>query len=663
MKSIVTKKRSIIFLCLVLISVGVYLVFFFNWIKDLDPHWLVLTRDKPFSSKEIKFLQNSDIVKKMSQNLTSDEGDAQSIKKELGGESVFLKLKKPLTPRRFKIIKEQLAPRIKDIDYGRILNREMGDELLGAKLNAKFKTEVSEEAMEDLCHTCNLELEDESKFVPGQYLFRVKHVGPSLAQPGLACLQVKAGGNLDFAALESRPLNIDLAFPPPETPNHNREPCQLTIDDPQQWHLQNEGEEPEWVFDADMDAEKAWPIERGDEETVIAVIDLQFNTSHTGFNSKLWKNPGETPGNAVDDDGDGFPDNVHGWNFRDKSGYLAIDDGSYIQLHGNGMAGLAAAKSGESLALEGACPECLIMPIMTRNLDFYFAEALYYALDQYLRHRDGGSLERMVVVGTWGRLDDRTILREAIQKLAVNGIVLVFAAGNDPGNGVAYPAAYPETISFASTNFKDVSLVNDMSWGENLDLLAPSATKCPYRAWQGLVTWGLRKKEMALLGGTSAASALGAGASGLLLSLNPSLHSDEIRAILQQSGKPIPLEKDGRPSLTVSRINLHQALLPFARIKVLPTRPSPGQPFDVVVEASAPFGVGRISWKVDGLPGFTGSKAFSGEKTVRYPLPNIPITSEQPQALKFVITVESFEGWPDGYPVEKSWSYPVLLHQ
>ena len=91
-------------------------------------------------------------------------------------------------------------------------------------------------------------------------------------------------------------------------------------------------------------APKAWEKTSGSEEIVVAVIDSGIDTSVPQLAGKLWTNPGEIAGNGIDDDKNGYVDDIHGWDFRDDdNGSLS---GSKIHWHGTFVSGIIAAQPG-----------------------------------------------------------------------------------------------------------------------------------------------------------------------------------------------------------------------------------------------------------------------------------------------------------------------------
>lgn len=121
-------------------------------------------------------------------------------------------------------------------------------------------------------------------------------------------------------------------------------------DDPefsQQWALSNTGQE-DGVPGADISATSAWDITTGDPSVVIAVIDTGVDASHPDLAANMWANPGEIPGNGIDDDNNGYVDDVNGYDFVDNDNIPDDQNG-----HGTHVAGIAAAVGSNGTGITG----------------------------------------------------------------------------------------------------------------------------------------------------------------------------------------------------------------------------------------------------------------------------------------------------------------------
>ena len=83
------------------------------------------------------------------------------------------------------------------------------------------------------------------------------------------------------------------------------------------WGLVNDG--ASGTMDADMDADQAWDLETGSRDIVVAVVDSGVDADHPDLAANIWTHPGETPENGIDDDGNGYVDDVHGWDFAGET--------------------------------------------------------------------------------------------------------------------------------------------------------------------------------------------------------------------------------------------------------------------------------------------------------------------------------------------------------
>ena len=144
-----------------------------------------------------------------------------------------------------------------------------------------------------------------------------------------------------------------------------------------QWSLQNTGQviriqkqlgkitlkyHTSGTADADIDAPEAWDIETGNPDVVIAILDTGVDYTHPDLAVNIWNNTDENPGNSIDDDANGFIDDVMGWDFA----YHDNDPKDGLG-HGTACAGIAGAVSNNGIGIAGVCWNCTIMSVQVMN--------------------------------------------------------------------------------------------------------------------------------------------------------------------------------------------------------------------------------------------------------------------------------------------------------
>ncbi len=258
----------------------------------------------------------------------------------------------------------------------------------------------------------------------------------------------------------------------------------FTPNDPRfsnQWHLENTGQGGGLV-DADSDLPTAWDFRAGAAaNTVIGVIDDGIE-AHPDLN--LWTNPGEIAGNSIDDDGNGWVDDIHGWNFvanNNQSNSTTASD-----MHGVAVAGVAGAIGNNALGVAGAAYGAKMMSakMFEGNAvasDANIAAALYYTSGRTANGLGTWS-SAQVVNNSWGGGAVSSAINTALtwgttQGNAGNGATILFSSGNGFSSSVSYPASQaattPGMLAIGATN--NLGTRSDYSnYGTALDLVTPS---------------------------------------------------------------------------------------------------------------------------------------------------------------------------------------------
>ncbi len=203
-----------------------------------------------------------------------------------------------------------------------------------------------------------------------------------------------------------------------------------------QWGLYNTGQSVsgyEGSEGADIDVVRAWEIGTGVERTIVAVVDTGCNVNHPDLAANLWTNEDEIPDNGIDDDNNGYIDDIHGWDFSDNDNMPQDMTG-----HGTHVAGIIAAESDNGIGVSGTAQwQADIMAVRFMNAFDIGAisdaiKAIAYAVNNGAR----------IINCSWGSSSSSASLYQAMQ--AANAL-FVCAAGNSGSNNDSsgfYPANF-----------------------------------------------------------------------------------------------------------------------------------------------------------------------------------------------------------------------------
>jgi subtilisin family serine protease len=251
-------------------------------------------------------------------------------------------------------------------------------------------------------------------------------------------------------------------------------------DDPyfdQLWGLRNTGQAVDGhsgVPGVDVNALPAWDTTRG-AGTLVAVVDSGVAADHPEIAPAIWTNPGEVPGNDVDDDGNGLVDDIHGWDFWDSD-----NDPDDYHSHGTHVAGTIAARANNGTGIAGVAPETKVMPVRVLNdsnagRTADVANGIAYAA---LMGADVINLS----VGTPPEPDFPLpqAERDALDVAAAHDTLVVVAAmndsqDNDTGHSPIWPCNFPDAnVLCVAAIDSDGGLSSFSNWGaQSVDVAAP----------------------------------------------------------------------------------------------------------------------------------------------------------------------------------------------
>ena len=288
-------------------------------------------------------------------------------------------------------------------------------------------------------------------------------------------------------------------------------------------------------------------------DVVVAIVDSGVNYRHPDLSGSAWVNRGEVPGNGLDDDSNGYVDDVHGIDIVNRDSDPIDDYG-----HGTHAAGILGAQGDNGIGAVGVAwsPQilaCKFLDATGTGNDAGAIACLEYLIDLKVNH----GINIRVANNSWGSLRDPNApfpyaLRDAIDAAGQAGIISVFAAGNEGVNDDATPFdpasfALPSIVSVAASDENDARAPFSNYGGTTVDLAAPGTNI--------FSTYG---DGYAYSSGTSMAVPYVSGTLALMTSLNPSLTAGALKQMVLASADRLPLWAGW--TVTGGRLNVFAAL-------------------------------------------------------------------------------------------------------
>lgn len=302
-----------------------------------------------------------------------------------------------------------------------------------------------------------------------------------------------------------------------------------------QWGLSNNGSlktttGKNGVRGADMNVLKGWDIETGSQDIVVGILDSGAKIDHPDLYERIWVNKSETK-NGRDDDGNGFIDDINGYNFAYDNPSVRDDGG-----HGTNISGTVGASTNNALGFAGIDQKCRLM--ICKNLDdenlgeySWWSASLYYAANNGAR----------VINMSEGGYDYSKTLETAINFAYEAGCLIVASMMNKNNSDSYYPASFKNVMAIGATDTDDsrcreFTWGGGSNWGKHISVVAP-----------GNKVYGLDYKDNfnydVYWSGTSQATAYVTGIASLLLGQDPSRTNKDLKEIITKSA----VDKVGDP--------------------------------------------------------------------------------------------------------------------
>ena len=308
------------------------------------------------------------------------------------------------------------------------------------------------------------------------------------------------------------------------------------------WGLHNIGQDS-GTDDADIDAPEAWDKQTGSKSTVVAVIDTGVDYTHPDLAQNMWTNPNEIAGNNIDDDNNGYIDDIHGYDFINNDSD-PMDDNN----HGTHVSGTIAAEGNNGVGVVGVSWNANIMAVKIFNAagstnTSVIVNAINYAT----------MMGAPIMSNSWGGGPYSQLMFDAINDANDFQLLFVAAAGNrnaDTDINVNYPSSYdiPNVLAVAATDRNDLKASFSSYGRKSVDLAAPGVA----------ILSTLPGNKYASYNGTSMATPHVSGAAALLLSENVNYTASDLKSILMGTVDPIP--SLSAITVTGGRLNIASAL-------------------------------------------------------------------------------------------------------
>ena len=380
---------------------------------------------------------------------------------------------------------------------------------------------------------------NQQDYVPGQYLIKFKSTqSKNTALAKLNVTKINQPTNtFDLVEVKSDGLNLDYAkellvkgdveyIEPNYIYKSSVVPNEANMFN--LWGLNNYGQQG-GRSDVDIDAPEAWDVTTGSNTVIVGVVDTGIDYNHIDLVNNIWTNPNEIANNGIDDDANGYVDDIHGMNAINNSGNPMDDEN-----HGTHCAGTIGASGNNNLGIVGVNWNVKLVGLkfLDGNGSGTTSDAIK-AIDYAINLKQRG-INIRALNNSWGGSGFSSALQDAIIRAKNVGILFLAAAGNESSNNdntASYPANYKisNVISVAAID-RNGNLASFSNYGtQSVDVAAPGVS----------IISTIRGNQYAYYNGTSMATPHVTGLAALILSHLPNLTVQELRSRIIGTVKPL----------------------------------------------------------------------------------------------------------------------------
>ena len=257
-------------------------------------------------------------------------------------------------------------------------------------------------------------------------------------------------------------------------------PAQSTANDPDYpklYGLNNTGQTG-GAADADIDAPEAWDRTTGSLDTTVAVIDTGVDINHPDLKGNIWTNPDEVAGNGKDDDGNGYVDDVYGWDF--DGGNNTVFDGTGDD-HGTHVAGTIGGVGGNGTGVAGVCWSVKLLNAKFLGRRGGTTTNAIKAVDYFTDLKTRHGLNLVATSNSWGGGGFSQALQDAIERANAADILFIAAAGNSTydcdTSTSCYPGEYPNANVITVASITSTGAISGFSnfGATTVDIGAPGS--------------------------------------------------------------------------------------------------------------------------------------------------------------------------------------------